>query len=99
TRRGPATRARDRAHRRREAHPALPAARPPGRPGRPPGDRHPLPPRRALAESARDPQGRGLLEGAEPPGRDRRLERERGFERAEILRSINTTTWGVGSGS
>src|SRR5439155_3589593 len=36
------------------------------------------PPRGAVAQSARDSQGGGLLEGAEPAGRDRRVGGERG---------------------
>ncbi len=90
-------RARDRAHRRRGAHAVGRAAGSPGRAGRAPRDRDALPPWSALAQGARDPQGRGLLEGAKPAGRDRCLGGERGSEFAEVLKGSGEQ--GAGSGT
>src|SRR5437016_9078258 len=84
-RRAGAARARDRAHRRRGADTPGGAAGSVGRAGRAPRDRDALPPRSALTQGARDPQGRRLFESAESPGRDRRVGGERGPESAEIL--------------
>src|SRR5947207_5095132 len=84
-RRARAARVRDRPHRRGRADSVGRAARSFGGAGRPPGGGDPLPPRRALAQGARDPEGGGLLEGAEPAWRDRRVGGERGPVAAAVL--------------
>src|SRR5947207_10233388 len=84
-RRARAARVPDRPHRRGRADSVGRAARPLGGAGRPPGGGDPLPPRRALAQGARDPEGGGLLEGAEPAWRDRRGGGERGPVAAAVL--------------
>src|SRR2546429_3618137 len=84
-RRARGARVRDRPHRRGGADSVGRAARSVGGAGRPPRGGDPLPPRRALAQGARDPEGGGLLEGAEPAWRNRWVGGERGPVVAAVL--------------
>src|SRR5881392_2607999 len=95
-RRARGARVRDRPHRRGGADSVGRAARSVGGAGRPPRGGDPLPPRRALAQGARDPEGGGLLEGAEPAWRNRRVGGERGPVVAAVLAVVQADCRTVG---
>src|SRR6266542_1492215 len=94
-RRPGAARVRDHPHRRRRADTAFRAADPLGGVGRPPRDCDALPPRRALPQGARDPEGGGFLEGAQPAWGNRRVGGERGSGTAQILDAWTPRRLGV----